>query len=74
MWGYLLKKGVNTNEIWKSIKDLIVKTIISAESSINSYIKMNVRNRYSVHELFGFDVMLDDTYKPWVLEVNISPR
>ena len=74
LWGYLLKRGVNSNEIWKNIKDLIVKTIISAESAINSMIKSNVRNRYSVHELFGFDILLDETYKPWVLEVNISPR
>lgn len=34
---------------------------------------MYVRRPYSCHELFGFDVMLDEKLKPWVLEVNISP-
>jgi tubulin polyglutamylase TTLL4 len=36
-------------------------------------IKSNVRRRYCIHELFGFDIFLDENLKPWIIEVNISP-
>ncbi|MCJ8732716.1 hypothetical protein PDJAM_G00214480 [Pangasius djambal] len=73
LWQYLDSKGINTTLIWEKIKDMVIKTIIASDPYVNTLVKMHVRSPYSCHELFGFDIMLDESLKPWVLEVNISP-
>ncbi|NWS68557.1 TTLL4 polyglutamylase, partial [Crotophaga sulcirostris] len=73
LWSYLTQKGVNSEAIWEKIKDIVIKTIIASEPYVNSLVKMFVRRPYCCHELFGFDIMLDENLKPWILEVNISP-
>lgn len=67
------EKKVDTDALWDSMKDLVVKTIISGESSVSSLTKANITSRYNCYELFGIDVLLDENLKPWLLEVNISP-
>ncbi|XP_059823613.1 tubulin polyglutamylase TTLL4 isoform X5 [Hypanus sabinus] len=73
LWVYLTQKGVKIEKLQEQLKDVIIKTIISSESYVNSQINLYVKNRYTCHELFGFDIMLDENLKMWVLEVNISP-
>lgn len=73
LWGYLCDKGVDCRLIWEQIKDIAVKTVIASEPFVSSLLAQFVGNRRSCHELFGFDVMLDEKLKPWLLEVNISP-
>jgi len=50
----------------------VIKTLIAAEDPITTA-SVNLPNRYTGYELFGFDIILDSKLKPWLLEVNISP-
>lgn len=73
LWSYLANRGIRTDLLWDALRNLVLRTILAGENSINNMIKMNVESKYSCFELFGFDVLLDSELIPWLLEVNISP-
>ncbi len=70
---YFAGIGVNDEFIWTRIEEIMIKTILSIEPIVKSSCDMYVPFRGNCFELLGFDIILDSTLTPWLLEVNLSP-
>ncbi|XP_068802709.1 tubulin polyglutamylase TTLL5 isoform X2 [Struthio camelus] len=73
MLRYLKQEGRDTAALMANVEDLIIKAVLSAELVIATACKTFLSHRSSCFELYGFDVLIDATLKPWLLEVNLSP-
>ena len=60
-------------QAFKSVNDIFIKTFISIEAQVNSAMKMFVPHTDNCFQLFGFDIMLDDNLRPWLIEINFAP-
>lgn len=74
LWSYLAgKQRANVPRIWEEIKDIVIKTVISAEATLVARSHSTLPSNCSAYQLLGFDIILDDNFKPWLLEVNNYP-
>jgi hypothetical protein len=70
---YLKRNKINVDSIFDKIKDIIIKTIISGQEKIiktTSQLKLNDMNMFN---LFGFDIIINNNFIPYLLEVNTRP-
>lgn len=72
----LSMNGYDVQTLWNEIDEIVVKTVISALPVL----KHNYSASFPRHdvmqacfEILGVDIIIDEHFKPWLLEVNHSP-
>ena len=73
----LAEEGHDTEELWRRIGEVVVKTVISVQPHLE-HTYTSCRGQADdagsgCFELLGFDVMMDDKLRPYLLEINHTP-
>lgn len=61
----LSKQHIDFDYLWKQVQSIVLKTLIASQCDLPY--------SPSTFELFGFDIIIDENAKCWLLEVNSSP-
>ena len=67
---YCEKKGYNYTEIFEKVKDIFIKLVLSIRKKTINYIKKINLHSSNFYHLIGFDIILDNNLKPYLLETN----
>lgn len=69
-------QGRDSAGLWDDICDLIIKTLLTAQPFLSSTYKSAQSHDFMnamCFEVLGFDILIDNDLRPWLLEVNFTP-
>ena len=78
-WSYVFferycdKYGINYTNIMEQMKDIFIKTFISLNHDFISIMEKKKYQDRNLYQIYGLDLLIDDTYKVYLLELNRNP-
>lgn len=70
---YLQENGFDCDKIFQKLEDAATKTLLAGMSTIQSHHSRQVQHRHTSYEQYGLDLLLDEQFNVYVMEVNVSP-
>ncbi|CAG9570162.1 tubulin-tyrsoine ligase-like protein [Leishmania major strain Friedlin] len=74
---WLAEGGHSPDVFWNEVGFIVVKTILAAQPLIakvyDSCFPTGFNEGYCCFEVLGFDILIDNKMKPWLMEVNHTP-
>ncbi|TPP39823.1 Tubulin-tyrosine ligase family protein [Leishmania donovani] len=74
---WLAEGGHSPDVFWNEVGFIVVKTILAAQPIIakvyDSCFPTGFNEGYCCFEVLGFDILIDNKMKPWLMEVNHTP-
>jgi hypothetical protein len=68
----LRSEGNDSDAVWESIRTACARTVLLTRQTLQEHATENVTDP-TPFELFGFDIMMDNDLRPWVIEMNRNP-
>nr|CCA27829.1 tubulintyrosine ligase family putative [Albugo laibachii Nc14] len=65
LWNWLAQSGANVQNVKDSITRVVLLSLLCGEDHIT--------HQVNSFDLYGFDILLDEDLKPWLIEINSSP-
>ncbi|KAJ3327713.1 putative tubulin polyglutamylase ttll2 [Blyttiomyces sp. JEL0837] len=63
---YFKYNNLPFDKIWAKVKAIIILTLLPVALEVKPSL-------HGCFEMYGFDILIDDMLRPWLLEVNLSP-
>lgn len=73
LFDHLDAHGYDVARLWRDMKEVAVKTLIACESEIFTKLKTLNGADKCCYEVFGFDMLLNESLFVYLIEVNIYP-
>ena len=70
---YCNKNGINYTDIMEQMKDIFIKTFISMNTDFLALLKKRNNNDRNLYQIYGLDLIVDQNYKVYLLELNRDP-